>query len=69
MLRTLEATIDESGKVHFAQPVQIKGTHRVLVTILDAPSSEEIDTALLSEPSLSTDWSKPEEDDAWSHLQ
>jgi hypothetical protein len=29
--------------------------------------SEE--TALLAEPALAEDWSRPEEDAAWSHLQ
>jgi len=27
------------------------------------------ETALLSEPALAEDWSRPEEDEAWSHLQ
>ena len=27
------------------------------------------ETALLSEPALAEDWNKPEEDEAWSHLQ
>jgi len=27
------------------------------------------ETALLSEQALSTDWNRPEEDTAWSHLQ
>jgi hypothetical protein len=28
-----------------------------------------IENALLSEETLGKDWNKPEEDDAWSHLQ
>jgi hypothetical protein len=35
MLRTLEATIDSEGKVHFAESVQLKKSHRVLITLLD----------------------------------
>ncbi|MDM8531471.1 hypothetical protein QUF63_09890 [Anaerolineales bacterium HSG25] len=27
------------------------------------------ETTLLSEPALAEDWNKPDEDDAWSHLQ
>jgi hypothetical protein len=27
------------------------------------------ETALLSEPALAEDWNRPEEDEAWSHLQ
>ena len=37
--------------------------------VLDEPPVNEHETALLSEQSLSTDWSKTEEDEAWSHLQ
>ncbi len=69
MILTVEATIDESGHIHLIEPLEIKGTHRVLVTILDEPPSEIFETALLSQSSLSTDWSTSEEDDAWAHLQ
>jgi len=34
---------------------------------VDEPAVPE--TALLSEPSLAEDWSRPEEEAAWSHLQ
>nr|VFK42342.1 MAG: hypothetical protein BECKTC1821E_GA0114239_101831 [Candidatus Kentron sp. TC] len=37
MTQTLEAIIDESGELHLIQPPFIKGIHRALVTILDAP--------------------------------
>ena len=30
---------------------------------------ESIETSLLAEKSLAEDWLKPEEDQAWSHLQ
>ncbi len=36
MMQTLEATLDESGHLHFAEPVKISGMQRVLVTLLDA---------------------------------
>jgi len=36
MMQTLEATLDESGHIHFAEPVKISGMRRVLVTLLDA---------------------------------
>lgn len=36
MLQTLEATLDENGHIHFAEPVKISGMRRVLVTLLDA---------------------------------
>ena len=69
MIRTVKATIDEKGQVHLAEPLQIKGIHRALVTILEEPPIEVSEATLLSEPSLATDWSKPEEGEAWSHLQ
>ena len=62
MLQTVEATIDEQGKVRLPEP------RRAFVTIL--PSESDVsDTALLSEAALSEDWDRPEEEAAWSHLQ
>ncbi len=69
MIHTVEAIIDEKGKVRLAEPLQIKGVHRALLTVLEEPPIEVIETALLSESSLSTDWSRPEEEEAWTHLQ
>ena len=70
MIQTIEATIDEDNHIKLSQPVHIKGVHRVLVTILDEAPDEisELDTALLSEQSLATDWERAEEEEAWSHL-
>ena len=70
MIQTVEAIMDEHGGVRLLQPVQVTGTHRVLVTILDeqpAPGAHE--NALLSEQAFAKDWNRPEEDAAWSHLQ
>ena len=67
MMRTVEAVVDPKGNVRLLEEVQLPRPRRALVTILDdAPRSDE--TALLSEKSLA-DWSRPEEDAAWSHLQ
>ena len=67
MIRTIEAVVDPSGNVRLLEEVQLPGPRRALVTILeDAPRSAE--TALLSQAALA-DWSRPEEDAAWSHLQ
>lgn len=67
MIRTVEAVVDPSGNVRLLEDVQLSGPRRALVMILDdAPGSEE--AALLSERALA-DWSRPEEDAAWSHLQ
>ncbi len=67
MIRTVEAIVDPSGNVRLLEDVQLPGPRRAILTILDdAPRTE--DTALLSERALA-DWSRPEEDAAWSHLQ
>jgi hypothetical protein len=70
MIRTAEATIDEQGNVRLLEPLKLPFTRRALVTILeDAPVATTNETTLLSEPALAKDWSRPEEDLAWSHLQ
>ena len=69
MIRTIEATIDENGAVHLLEPIRLSGTFRALVTILEKPPYVSIEPALLSEPALAEDRSRPEEDDAWSYLQ
>jgi hypothetical protein len=68
MIRTLEAIVDEPGQVRLAELSCVAGCHRALVTVLDEPPAEALETALPSESGLS-DWSHPEEDDAWFHLQ
>ena len=70
MLRTVEAVIDEHGKVHLLEEIQLSEARKALVTILeDAPTIGVPETALLSEPALAKDWDQPGEDEAWSHLQ
>jgi hypothetical protein len=70
MVRTFEAVVDESGHVRLLEDVRLPEAHRSLVTILDdraKPAPGE--TALLSESAFARDWMRPEEDEAWSHLQ
>lgn len=70
MIQTIEAIIEPDGRVLLLEPVQLTESHRALVTILeDEPASKASVTALLSEESLGEDWNRPEEDEAWSHLQ
>lgn len=69
MIQTAEAIIDEHGVVRLLEPVQISGSRRALVTILDEEPVLTQETAILSEQSLGEDWNRPEEDAAWSHLQ
>ena len=67
-MKTVEAIVDEKGQIRLSQPLHVKGRHRVLVTVLDEPPSEAMETAVLAEAALS-DWLQPEEDAAWAHLQ
>ena len=68
MIQTIEATIDEKGRIYLSESIKIKGVHRALVTVLDELPAEVIETTLLSEPSLAADWLRPEEEEAWSNL-
>ncbi len=69
MIQTIEALIDENGKVSLLEEVHLPTPRRALVTILDEAASDKSATALLSEAALAVDWNRPEEDEAWSHLQ
>jgi hypothetical protein len=70
MIKTIEAVIDEQGKVSLLESIRLPAVRRALVTILEeAPLSGASETALLSEAALAKDWNRPEEDVAWSHLQ
>lgn len=70
MIRTVEAVIDEQGIVHLLESIHLPAARRALVTILEEePATRDHETALLSEAALAADWDRPEEDEAWSHLQ
>lgn len=70
MIRTVEALIDEQGVVRLLEDVNLPGTRRALVTILEEdPAARDNQTAPLSETALAKGWDRPEEDAAWSHLQ
>jgi hypothetical protein len=70
MIQTVEAVIDENGRVKLLEDVRLPEARRALVTILEEEAITGVsETALLSEQALAEDWSRPEEDEAWSHLQ
>jgi hypothetical protein len=70
MIQTVEAVVDATGHVRLLGEVRVDGPRRALVTVLDEPAAvAAAETALLAEPALAADWSRPEEDAAWSHLQ
>jgi hypothetical protein len=69
MIQTVEAVIDASGQVRLLGVVTVDGPRRALVTVLEEPAAVPGKAALLAEPALAEDWSRPEEDDAWAYLQ
>ena len=70
MMHTIEAVIDEHGKVQLLEEIHLPTARRALVTILeDEPPAHRSETALLSEGALAEDWNRSEEDTAWAHLQ
>jgi hypothetical protein len=70
MIRTLEAVIDENGRVNLLEKVTLSEARRALVTILETPATLPVnESALLAEAALAGDWNRPEEDEAWLPLQ
>ncbi|HPA47742.1 MAG TPA: hypothetical protein PLZ55_09370 [bacterium] len=69
MLKSVEAIIEKDGEVRLQEPIRLSTPCRAIVTILDEQSDMIAETALLSEAVLSEDWIRPEEEEAWSHLQ
>jgi hypothetical protein len=69
MIQTVEAIVDASGRVRLLGEVRVAGPRRALVTVLEEPAVVPGEPALLAEPALAADWSRPEEDAAWAYLQ
>jgi hypothetical protein len=65
MARTIEVEIDEVGAVRPLDPTVKLPPGRA---VLAWPEGEDIYPALMSEKALA-DWLRPEEDEAWAHLQ
>lgn len=68
MLTTVEAVLQADGALQFREPVQLRGSQRVLLTFTEV-HEEAVSGALLSESSLAVDWLCDDEDAAWAHLQ
>ena len=69
MIQTVEAVVDATGRVLLLGEVRVDAPRRALVTVLDEPAAVPGEAALLAEAALAADWSRPEEDAAWSYLQ
>ncbi len=63
---TVEAVIEPGGHVRLAEPIALRRPVRALVTILDDDETAQL--MAVAETALS-DWDRPEEDEAWAHLQ
>mgnify|MGYP000217451818 FL=1 len=67
MLKTVKAKIEKDGNIYLLEPINVGHACDAIVTVMEEPEIPE--TALLSEDTLAQDWERPEEDEAWSHLQ
>lgn len=67
-MTTLEAILQPSGTLHFLEPVRLETAQRVLVTFTSAGDGA-VSGLALSEAALAKDWARPEEEEAWAHLQ
>lgn len=68
MLQTVEAVIDDQGHIQWLEPIQLHTPQRVLITLLDAPTSAD-ETLAIAEISLADEWLNDVEEAAWAHLQ
>lgn len=69
MLKTIEAVLEKDGRLRLLEKVDLPQARRVLVTFLEPEAEAVSEAALLSEAALGEDWNRPEEDQAWQHLQ
>ena len=69
MIQTVEAVVDAAGRIRLLGEIHVDSARRALVTVLEEPAAVPGEAALLAEAALAVDWSRPEEDAAWSHLQ
>jgi hypothetical protein len=69
MHRTVEAIVEADGTVRLLEPVEGAGPRRALVTFLDETPEEAAHSSALASEDALADWTRPEEDEAWSHLQ
>jgi len=70
MIRTIKAVVEPDGTVQLLEPIRLESPRQALLTILeDGDDDSRSIEARLSEAALADDWSRPEEDAAWAHLQ
>jgi len=68
----VEAHVDDDGHLRVDVPTDLPKCHLKAVLVLDDVNhleSHSMETSLLSQHALAEDWERPEEDEAWKHLQ
>jgi hypothetical protein len=69
MEKLYEAFVESDGRIRLNIPLHLEKGLRVLVAVPQTDLDIAVSGIVLSESALSVDWNKPEEDDAWAHLQ
>ena len=64
-MRTVRAVVENNGSLRPLEDLSLRVGERVSIAVL-GPSDE---VTLLSQAALADDWERPEEDEAWAHLQ
>lgn len=67
-MQSIQAVIEPNGQIRFPKDVRLTKPMKAIITFLGEESEMRF-TELASEKSLAEDWNKPEEDQAWTHLQ
>lgn len=77
MLKTVEAVLEDDGRLRLLEDIDPPSGARIFAVIVDAegPAVNELtdenlrhSIGALSESVLARDWQRPEEDKAWQHL-
>ncbi|MFA5803524.1 MAG: hypothetical protein WC879_02670 [Melioribacteraceae bacterium] len=67
-MQSIQTIIEPNGHIRFPGNLRISKPTKAIITFLEEESKLRF-TELVSEKSLAEDWNKPEEDEAWAHLQ
>jgi len=68
----VEAHVGDDGHLRLDIPTDLpKGNIKAVLVLdhMEPLESSSMETVLLSQQSLAEDWERPEEDEAWKHLQ
>jgi len=67
-MQSIRAVIEPNGQIRFPIDMHLTKPMNAIITFIEEESKYKF-TELASEKSLAEDWNKPEEDEAWTHLQ